>query len=407
MNAAYAAFKGSFQVSMPLSTLDSRIDFRSVEIHQEIDKQDLAVVEARSRFVRYFETMAPGTPIRITYRDRAGGSGQFVGYISKVSATTKASNNQYAKQIVCVAASREFRNTARNTWRNRTAPEIVQDIGRRTGFRVVTKQHPLRRKQIVQGGDTYWEVLTKLARMTGYVLRAEGTTLYFLPLKDMVAAFASTAPIAADTTMADTYKVSAVEVEATLGNTSDDADDASDAAVVVAVGPNDLNATTAREVPNSAFRNRRTSTSTYERYNPAVVAHTRQDAKLLAKGMADRGMMAYDGRVFGQGDPLIAPYRPIYVATKDRNIRGYWIVKRVVHRIENGQYTCETTISTDEVSPQRSAPAQRKYRDIRQELSQGWSPFLNNSSRLQVLEPGFVSGVTFRADSRVARWVAS
>lgn len=406
MNRTTESFRGSFQVSFPISSLDAQVDFRSLEVHQEIDKQDVAILQIRSRSVRYFEALYPGSPVQITYQDVFGGVATFLGYISKVSPTETLENQLYKKEIVCVAASREFRATARNTWRSRTAPEIVQDICKKVGFSVVTKQHGLRRKQVVQGGDTYWEVLTKLARMTGYVLRAEGTTLYFLPLKDMVKAFASVAPVAADVTAADNYRVTALEIDTTLGNTSDDADDLSDAAVVVSLGPNDKQASSSREVPESAVRRKRLTTSTYEKYNPQVVAHTRQDAQLLAKGMADRGMMAFDGRVFGQGDPNIAPYRPIYVATQNGNVSGYWIVKKVVHRIDRQTYTCETTISSDEVSAQRSAPPKRKFRDLGQELIQGWSPFTPQKSRVQMLDPSFVVGKTFRADGRVARWVA-
>lgn len=400
------SFRGSFQVSLPLSRIDTRVDFHTLEVHQEIDKQDIAVIDARSRSVRYFETLYPGSPVRIIYRDYSGSSALFFGYVSKVSPLEKMHGDIYKKQIVCVAASREFRQTTRNTWRNRTGPEIVQDICKRLGFKAVTKQHPLRRKQVVQGGDTYWEVLTKLARMTGYVLRVEGTTLYFLPLRDMVNAFASVAPVVADVSMAGTYMTTALEIDTTLGNTSDDGDDLSDAAVVVSLGPNDSQASSAREVPESVFRRKRSTTATYEKYRSDVVAHTRNDARILAKGMADRGMMAYDGRVFGQGDPQIAPYRPIYVATRNKTVSGYWIVKKVVHRIEMTTYTCETVISTDEVSPQRSAPAGRRFRDLGQELSQGWSPFKQASSRIQVLDPSFVVGKTFRPDGQVARWIA-
>lgn len=399
-------YKGWFHVSLPLSDTSANIDWRCFELHQEIEAHDLAKIEIRSRNAEYFDTLHPGTPISVTYQNNFGSQAQFIGYISKISPTSQIENNVFQRDLTCVAADREFRNTARNTWRDRTGPEIVTDIGKRLGFRVVTAQHPLRKKQIVQGGATYWEVLLKLAKMTGYVLRVEGTTLYFLPLKKMVAGFASSAPILADSSVSDVYTVSAVSIDATVGNTSDDDDDTADTAVVVSLGPNDKESFSSREVPESAIRQRRATSSTYEKYNPQVVAHSRADGRWLAKGMADRGMMAYDGHVLSAGDPAIAPYHPVYVATNDPNITGYWIVKRVVHRIRVGEYTCDTTISTDEVSQQRAAPPATRFRDLAQETAQGWSPFVGKQSRLEMLSPSFLSGSTFRSDSRVARWVS-
>lgn len=406
MSTAESNFKGSFSVSLPMSGLTGSVDFRAVEIHQDIEAHDMAILTTRSRFNDYLKTLYPGTPILIDYRNSLGSSGRFVGYITKVDPIVKTVSDQYERRVTCVAASREFRNTARNVWRNRTAPEIVQDIGKKLGFKVVTKQHGLRRKHISQGGDTYWELLVKLAKMTGYVLRAEGTTLYFLPLAQMVKAFVSTAPVMADLSMYDKYRVGVLKVSVGIGNTSDDDEDLSDAAVVVGFGPNDKNPEEVREVPSSVIRGARATTSAYEKFNPGVVAHSRRDAQLLAKGMADRGMLAFEGKVEGQGDPLIAPYRPMYIVSKDKSINGYWIVKRVVHKIVINRYTCDVTVAADEISPQRSAPPAQRFRDLSAEVEQGFSPMVGNASRLRQLDPSFVVGKTFRGDSRVAQWVA-
>jgi phage protein D len=401
-----STFRGGFVVTLPLSDSTATLDWREFRLHQEVRKHDLLILTVRSRSTEYFDTLYPNTPIQVTYRDSDGMTAMFMGYISKVAPVFHVEDSHYEREVTCIAASREFRVTARNTWRNRTAPEIAQDIGDRLGFKVITKQHGLRKKQVVQGGDTYWETLTKLAKMTGYVLRAEGTTLYFLPLKEMVKAFSSAAPVLATASVSSQYATTALDVDTLLGNTSDDDDDLSDTAVVVSLGPNDTEPVAVREAPSSAIRSSKASTPSYEKYNPSVIAHSRADAQLLAKGMADQGMMAYDGRVFGKGDPFIAPYRPVYLATNDKTATGYWIVKSVTHRIAHGEYTCETIISTDEVSPQRAVPPATRYRNLSQEAQQGWSPMSVSASRLKILSPSFVVGMTYRPDGKVAQWVA-
>jgi phage protein D len=388
-----------------MSDVEPNVDWHRLELHQSIEAHDLAYVTVRARFLRYFDTMAPNTPVTISYGNNAGVSGYFIGYVVSITPAVEVGKNVFERELVCIAASRILRNTARNTWRNRTAPEIVQDIGKKMGFRVITKQHGLRKKQVVQGGDTYWEFLTKLAKMTGYTLRVEGTTLYFLPLSDMVAAFASVSPVLADTNSTD-YRTTLSKWDATIGNTSDDDEDRSDSAVVVAMGPNDTSPQDVKEVPTSAMRRRRATSSVYEKYNGSVVAHSRADAQLLAKAMADRGAMAYDGHAEGAGDPMLAPYRPVYIQTTDTTSNGYWIVKSVVHTVNVNVYTCQTVVSTDEVTPQRAAPPAYRVRDLSQELQQGWSPFTFSGSRLKPLSHSFVAGNTFRPDGLVAQWVA-
>lgn len=398
--------RGAYVVQFPLSEISGVLRYSSLDLHQDMEQHDLAVLTVRSRQDSYFASMYPGAPVVIDYTNRAGSSGRFVGYVARTTPTETSFDNLHERVVTCIAASREFRNTARNVWRNKTAPEIVKEIGKQVGFKVVTKQHGLRRKHISQAGDTYWELLVRLAKMTGYVLRAEGTTLYFLPLAQMVKAFSSTAPVVADTSMAGEMRLSLISMTTDVGNTSDDDEDSSDAAVVVGFGPNDSGPIEVREQPGSVVRARKATKAAYEKYSSGVVAHSRAEAKLLARGMADRGMLAHDARLVCQGDPMIAPYRPLYVASKDDVLAGYWVVKRVVHRFAGSHYECTVTVSTDEVTPQSQRPPVARYRNISAESQQGFSVFVGNKSVLRQLSPSPIHGNTFREDSRVAQWVA-
>lgn len=417
-----SAFGGGFTVLLPQGAPTNSVRWLSFELHQEIGKHDAAVIQVNSRGLDYINTMPAGTPITVNFHNNQGMADTFLGYVTKVT-PVMTSDNQNLRAITCVATSRVLRETGRNTWRSRTAPEIVQEIGKKFGFKVVTKQHVLRKSHVVQGGDSYWQVLAKLARMTGYVLSVEGTTLYFLPLPDMVQAFMSAAPIYSEATKGPGALSPLLELSVTLGNTSDDPDDLADAAVVTSLGHHDVKAGTSRKEPSTVTKGIKVSKPTYERFNPTVVAHSRAEADALAQGMADRGLMAHDGYAYGYGSPLVRPYHPLYILSRDNNASGYWITKKVTHRISQFRYTSEAVISTDELSSFTPPAPNRSYRDVSVEAVNGWSPYTTGASILTPIIPSptgsvaldvsspmapmFAIGDSYRADSQVAVWTST
>ena len=403
-------YRGGYTVEFPLSSFgDKTVVYRKVEIHQEIRMHDTAVIRVRARRLDWFNTLGTGAPVKITYWGVDRVRDTFVGYVTKVHPVgiTKAG---YERDIICVAASREFRTTDRKTYRNKTAPEIVQDIGKKLGFKVITKQHGLRRPVVVHGGETHWEFLAKLAKRVGYVLRAEETTLFFLPLKDMVKMHESRAPYLTDSGEfgLDGWSIpNVISVEAWSGDVSDDPHDLSDAARIVSVSPATGMVTTVTELPGSATVKNRTSRSKYIRYPTGTVAHSRTDAKLLAKGAADNGMMAFDAVLHTGGQSGIKPYRPVSLAVRDRQISGTWIVKKAVHTLTKGTYEIDMTVSSDSLDGKNRVPARaKKIRDLATEAMQGFSPDVNAQSRLRASGTGFVKGKT-GSEGTTGKWVSS
>ncbi len=391
---------GWFKVTFPKSEITSRITWVSMQMLQDINRHDACTLTFTSFKSSFSDTLNPGTPVTVSYGSR-GRRALFVGTIAKVSPSRKV-DGYFEHTITCVAASRQLRDTARTTWRNKTCPEVVTDIGTRLGFKVVTVQHSLRKATITQAGGSYWNLLTELSKICGYALRVEGTTIYFLPLVNMIKIFRSTAPRFAFSQTKNTSRLS--QFTPTIGNTSDDPDDIADSATVTAFGPSASEYSDVTEYPSSAVRARKRRLSKFDRSNPHIVAYTKAEARALAKGMADRGQMAFDALLSGSGAPGMAPYHPVWVDSGSSETSGWWITKSARHYICNGAYTVEGIVSTDEVSDQyASPPPDVPFRDYNMELSFNLQV---DGSILDIPQENLVLGNTFTSDSSYSNWVS-
>ena len=402
---------GSFDVSFPISDWSGSVGYEELEVHQSAREHDMAILTVRSQSEDVYNTLAAGTPIKITYGSSAADATEtFVGYVTHITPLQEFKNVPYRRKIVAVSASRDFRRTGTKVWRNKTIPEIIQDIGKTFGYKVVTTQHGLRRKQTVQGGMTYWEFMTKMAKRTGYILRVEGATIIFLPLDKYVKMTRSRAPyLSASATIAERgMHPTLYSITAWTGDTSDDDDDSSDASLVVAVEPTKDRSHSVRAVPVSAVGRKPNVSAKYMKYRNSVVAHTRADAKLLADGIASNGSMAFDAKAECLGDAAFAPYRPVYVDPSEQELAGWWVVKSAVHRFNRlgGQYYTDVVLSTDSLGPSAfGKPPTSRYRDLAAELEDGWSPDFVARTRLKSTSTSFIKGMT-RDGQNTAQWVA-
>lgn len=398
---------GFFRVSLP--TVDvpkGRIDYLSLKVEQRILEHDTAVLRIRSVRTNWFKYFSNGAPIRITYwsSDNKFARGTFVGYVTRVRLVTAGDDRHYEREILCVSASRALRKTAQVTYSNKTPAEIVTEIGKQFRLDVVTKQDGLRRETIVQSGETYWQFLNRLAKKTGYVLRPDGTTLFFLPLEEYAKRYASVAPLISDYptwTNGRRSDANVVEIDTWAGDVSKER--LADEAVFASVDPVSGEVSFRSAKPESRTKK---NNPRYQRYlSPEAASHSPYDAQLLARGAADNGLMAIDASLTVSGNPLLSPYRPVRMNLKDAALSGIWLTKSVVHTIRrdiDSQYFCDVTVSTDSIdgisrrSLTRIAPTSV---DLTTDLVDGRL----RQPRLYSDQTGFVSGA---ASSSSAIWIA-
>ena len=393
-------YVGSYSVSFPASYFNSAgVFYKGVEIHQKIHEHDVAIVRIRAFGLDWFNTIGAGAPIKITYSKRGGSFNTFVGYVTQTK-PVGSFGRYYEQDVICVAASRVLRKTDRVTYKSKTGPEIVAEIAKKFKFNAVTAQHGYRKTTVVQHGETYWEFLSRLATRIGYAFRVEQTSIIFMPISDVVKMYSSRTPYYTDTATTNNAGVVPPNVQSFkswVSDTSDDPHNLSDSATITAVIPESGQVVTATATPGSAVKIGRVSNSQYVKYPMGVAVHSLQDAKLLAKGAADNGAMAFDTELLVAGDSVLRPYQPVSLVLRDKNISGTWIVKEVVHRIKEGNYTAELTLSTDSfdgANSNKSLIPIPAHRSLSAELSQGVGPDVSFTSILSNTTTGFTVGQT-------------
>lgn len=408
---------GGFKVDFPLSTVTkSAVRFKKLTVHQKVGEHDTATIRISSRHLDWYNKLNTGTPVQIAYwsSNNRTDKGSFFGYVTHVRLISN-DENKYDREIVCVAASRVLRKTDQKTYINKTASEIVIEIGKDLGFKVFAKQSNLRRSTVTHSGETYWEFINKLAKRSGYILRVEGTSLFFMPLSDYAKVFLTRAPVLSDYTydINNEYKIPTVEkVDTWVGDASDDEDRLSDTAIYASVSPRSGEVDYVRKKPTSSLYRGRESKSEFIRYmGDGTAAHSRQDAELLAAGAAENGLMAIEAGIIAGGNPLVVPYRPVFLSLRDRALGGYWLTKEVTHtfvRSLSTKYSCDIVVGTDSVTGLKSfvnvqQPGVRNYTE---EFTSGFSVNEASKTRLRTVRSGFEVDTT-RNGNVTGKWVHS
>lgn len=344
---------GYFRVKFPNVQLPrGRVDYVSLTVRQKIREHDVAVIRVRTRNVNWFKYFPSGTPVRVTYwsGNQPKTKERFIGYVTHVRLVTTVNENNkkiYERDIVCVAASRVLRETNQAMYRNKTPSDIVKEVADRFRFRLLTQPDGLRRDTVSQNGQTYWQFLHRLADKVGYVLKSEGMNLVFTPLSTYAATHLSTAPVLSDFENATRTVLS---IDSWSGDTSVDSGRLSDEAVFASVNPVTNQVTFETAKPASGGK---ASRSSFKRFmSSGTVSHTPYDARLLAQGAAENGLLAIEATMTTVGDVALSPYRPVMLNLRDPNLTGIWIVKEVTHRIyakTTPEYECDVVLGTDSV----------------------------------------------------------
>ena len=83
-------------------------------------------------------------------------------------------------KMICLSASYVLKNGGQEIFKNVTSDQVLSKVCARHGLASVTQRHPRVRDVIVQSGETDWQLLQRLARQTGFALKVENTTVFFL-----------------------------------------------------------------------------------------------------------------------------------------------------------------------------------------------------------------------------------
>lgn len=169
----------SFFVKFPKNPyIHEDIKLVSAELIQAAEEHDRLVLQFKGRPSDETTVLAYGDPVEFTFS-----SGKvpykFVGHVYSVNPkNTPQANNL---EVVCISASGFLlKNTNQDIYRNVTADQVVEKIAKKNGLKAITQRHPRVRKGVVQPGQSDWQLIRRLAKQTGFALRAENTTIFFV-----------------------------------------------------------------------------------------------------------------------------------------------------------------------------------------------------------------------------------
>jgi hypothetical protein len=181
----------SFKVAFPKAP-DMDLILVGAELHQDMESHDRLVLHFKGKPHLKRETITGGDPVIFTIIGGDKSKVTWYGYVNHASQnhTIQGGNTE----IVCVGATWVFKETDQIIYKNLTSDQIVSKICEKHGFTAVTQRDPRVRDTVVQAGQSDWQVLRRLAKQSGFALRAENTSVFYLSKDKIYQSLKNSAP---------------------------------------------------------------------------------------------------------------------------------------------------------------------------------------------------------------------
>ena len=162
------------EIQFPGSGLPVLFSYRTVFSQARYEHEQL-VMYIKNWGLEY-SRIQNGTPIHVTMRS-PNGTQEFNGYVHSVK--PDISPAKHFVEVTALGASYVMKQASQNIWENVTADQVVTEIAKKYGFAYHAMPHPRVYSHLIQAGETDWAFLVKLAKQSGYTLRAHNTAIYF------------------------------------------------------------------------------------------------------------------------------------------------------------------------------------------------------------------------------------
>lgn len=177
--AQYSTFKVEFP-----KTPDLELILIGAELYQDLEQHDRLMLHFKGKPFKKETTIKSEDPVKFTYITNRIKT-EFFGYVYDIDPKDDLDSNN--TDVLCISASHLLKNTDQKIYKNVTADQVISKIAKKYGMTAVTQRHPRVRKTIVQAGQSDWQLARRLAKQTGFALRCEGTTIYFMSKNKMYA----------------------------------------------------------------------------------------------------------------------------------------------------------------------------------------------------------------------------
>lgn len=289
----------------------------------------------------------PGLPVDFQIKE-PNGVKQFYGYVHHVEPNKTPGSDNIT--VVVIGASYVFKQAYQDVYKDIKASDLAIAIAKKHNFSYGVTSHPRVYPQIAQSGQSDWQLLVKLARQSGYSLRAENTELYFKPLDEDFAAYKSEAPRFymndANNPEGSTIYSFRPIVGETLG--FDDAGGTKSATAVsgIALREAESNFAVTRQKTDVSIRTGRRD-EFFDRFDTATVVTDYASAVYEAEAADLLTRYPYRASVEVLGNTALRPDMPVYLEGVGADYSGYWTILETEHIIDNLVYTTKMVVGID------------------------------------------------------------
>jgi hypothetical protein len=162
----------------------------SATLTQELDSHELLILSFAGKVNEQESTVLSGDPVEFIWSSGLEKT-TFIGYVHSIKPSVI---NENATEVYCVSPSYLLKNTDQKIYKTTTADAVVSKVAAKYGLKAITQRHPRVFSSITQAGQSDWQLLKMLAKQTGFALKTEKTSIYFMSKDKLSSASKASAP---------------------------------------------------------------------------------------------------------------------------------------------------------------------------------------------------------------------
>jgi len=326
------------KVTFPNTTLPPILRVYEMTFAQNRYQHEIATIKFRDWDISY-DVVSSGSPIQFSLSSN-GLSKTFYGYVHHVNVDRTPDTS--LTEVVAVGASMVMKNQSQQIYKGLSADGIIKQIAKRNNFVCFAVPHPRIYPQVAQAGHSDWEIMVRLAKQSGYSLRAENTELYFQP---MMYEYTNKRQEANKFVMRganDTSGSTIYSFDSVIGESLPQ-DEETKAAVALSgldsVSLTPLSVTQQNRAPKTRFK---AAPEFFDKYATDVVVSDPTVAQHEAEAAENRTIFPYRATAEVIGTPDLRPDAPVYLDGLGTYYSGYWTILGTEHRIVESERDSQT-----------------------------------------------------------------
>lgn len=317
--------------------------FRGVEVIQRQGAHDIAVIPFEGIIGNLNQSFSTGAPVRLTWGNKYG-QNEFVGYIHHTKQDLQIQHP--TSSLICVGASYPLMEIRQRAFEEVTADLVVGVLARSQSLGSIVDPHPRVYPTLLQDSVSDWDLLRRLAKETGYVLRMEGTTLQFVARSRMEAYYRPRAQVYFQnrSAVANLQSLNTIVAFTPLvGDYFPQTGAANTTKTLTQVDP-----VTGMSVQMSKTPTGEAASRSFFSTPQSTPTHTVQEAAAALEAATQASKYVYRAKATLRGSALTAPERLVYLKGVPAPYGGYWTVLSVHHKVSGKfNYYCDVELGTD------------------------------------------------------------